>query len=229
MTQALLAAAIPFFTQLEADNSRDFWQAHRAVYDQTIRPQFTAIVEAIAGFADWRIYRPHNDTRFQTAKGPYKTFIGAVSERADGVGAFVQISKRGFLIGTGIPMPAADQLPRLRAAIAAADTGAQFVDLVAAVQATGATVHGGRYEPLKQMPKPFPREHPRGEYLRWKGVEVNYRLPEVVWDDPLEAAAGISTLITQAEPLHHWLAACVGPSAMTAEERFAPKRKRGAG
>lgn len=226
MTGGLLGAAMLFFAQLEADNSREFWQANRAVYDETIRPQFTAIVEAIAGFGNWRIYRPHNDTRFQTAKGPYKTFIGAVSERADGVGAFVQISKRGWLIGTGMPMPAADQLPKLRAAIAADASGAQLLDRIAAVQATGATVHGGRYEPLKQTPKPFPRDHPRSAYLRWKGFEINYRPTDVAWADSAAAAAGITHLIAQAEPLHQWLATYVGPSALTPEERFAPKRKQ---
>jgi uncharacterized protein (TIGR02453 family) len=214
-----------FFTQLEADNSREFWQANRAVYDTSLRPHFEAIVADIAGFPAWRVYRPHNDTRFQNAKGPYKTFIGAVSERADGVGAFVQISKRGLLVGTGLPMPAADQLPKLRNAIAADVSGAQFRDCVAQVRATGAAVHGGRWEPLKRTPKPFANDHPRAEYLRWKGLEINYRPHTVEWAEPADAAAAITQLIDQAEPLHRWIARHVGPSSLTLEERFAPKRK----
>ena len=226
VTRALVAAAATFFTQLEMDNSRSFWQSNRAVYDQEIRPSFAAIIDGIAGFAGWRIYRPHNDTRFQSNKGPYKTFIGAVAERDDGVGVFVQLSKRGFLIGTGMPMPAPDQLSKLRAAIAAEDAGTAFVDAVSRVQQTGSVVHGGRWEALKRVPKPFDSKHSRGEYLCWKGVEVNYRLRTVEWSEYAEASAAIATYISQAEPLHAWLATHVGPSSMTAEERFAPKKQR---
>jgi uncharacterized protein (TIGR02453 family) len=179
MSTTLVADAGAFFTRLEADNTREFWQTERAIYEQELRPQFTTLVEGLAGFAAWRIYRPHNDTRFQRDKGPYKTFIGAVSERPDGVGAFVQISKRGLLVGTGMPMPASDQLPRLRTALGDDVTGVAFVAAVQAVEQAGATVHGGRYEPLKRVPKPFSADHPRATYLCWKGVEINYRLATV--------------------------------------------------
>jgi len=225
LTHSLILAAATFFARLENDNSREFWQANRSLYDQDIRPQFELIVNQIDGFTGWRVYRPHNDTRFQAEKVPYKTFIGAVAERPDGVGAFVQFSKRGLLVGTGLPMPASDQLTMLRSAIASDESGPQFLDAIAAVRAADATVHGGRWAPLKQVPKPFPRDHPRAEYLRWKGVEINTRLEQVTGQDATEAATGITLLIQRGEPLHTWLAAHVGPSAMTTEERFAPRRK----
>lgn len=209
--------AMSFFVALERDNSREHWQANRAPYDAELRPAFLRLVEAVPGWGPWRIYRPHNDTRFGGA--PYKTFLGAVTERTDGVGAFVQVGLRGLLLGTGVPMPAPDQLARLRAALVDAASGPDFVAAVAQVSTTGARVHGGRYPPLARVPRGFPADSPRGEYLRWKGVEVS-QLPDV--DDP--SGPWVGERLAVGEPLHRWLAQHVGASALTAEERFAPRR-----
>ncbi len=216
MCRMLLPTAAAFFTALEADNSREFWRAQRTVYDDALRPAFLALLpDAPAG---WRVYRPHNDTRFgRTA--PYKTFLGAVTERADGVGWFVRVDARGLLVGSGIPMPARDQLARWREAVGGPD-GAAFVAAADRVAATGARVHPGRYDPLARVPRGWPADHPRAEWLRWKGVEVTTRLG--VSDDPLDADA-VRALLDRGEPVHGWLAAHVGPSALSAEERFAPR------
>lgn len=218
---ALIPTAATFFTALEADNTKEHWQASRAVYDAVVRPGFLAVLAAVTdadpalGFEDWRVYRAANDTRFGAAKGPYKTFIGAVAERADGVGAFVRLDGRGLLVGTGIPQPASDQLPRLREALAR-DAGADFETAVEAVRATGARVHGGRFEPLKRVPRPYPQDHRHAEFLRWKGVEVTSR-----GDDENCVVA----LLRRGDPLHHWLGRHVGRSALSAQERFAPRRQ----
>jgi uncharacterized protein (DUF2461 family) len=170
------------------------------------------------------VYRPHNGTRFGNTE-PYKTFAGAVAERPVGVGAFVQVSARGILVGTGIPMPARDQLPKLRRAIAETGTGLTFELAVAKTQASGAKVFGGRYDPLVRVLPGFPKDHPRGQYLRWKGVEASQRHERPTWRTSVAGATEIERLITAADPLHRWLARHVGPSSLTPEERFAPKSR----
>ena len=210
--------AATFFTALEADNTREQRQAHRASYDSVLRPAFVELVEAVPGWGPWRVYRAHTDTRFG---GPtYKTFLGAVTERADGVGAFVQVGPRGLLLGTGVPMPAPDQLLRLRTALADDAAGTAFVEAVELIEVAGARVHGGRYEPLARVPRGFPADSPRGTWLRWKGVEVNQRPPA----DGGATGTHVGDLLAVGDPLHRWLAGHVGPSALSAEERFAPKR-----
>ncbi len=220
-----MATAAAFFHALEQENTREHWQGHRAVYDTTIRPGFQGLVQGVTAFGPWRVYRAANDTRFAATKAPYKTFVGAVAERADGVGAFVKLDARGLLVGTGIPQPAPDQLPRLREAIAEERPGRDFEAAVATVRATAAVVHGGRWEPLKRAPRGFSPNHPRVDYLRWKGVEVNVRVSDAQWVDTPSASTELAALLRRGEVLHSWLARHVGPSDLTPEERFAPKSR----
>lgn len=225
MSRTWAHRAVEFFAELEQNNSREWWLANRATYDTEIKPAFLTLLDGVCDIGEWRVYRPNNDTRFGTAKGPYKTFIGAVSERTDGVGAFVQVSARGLLVGTGMPMPAQDQLERLRAAIDDAASGESFCVAVDAVRATGAHVFHGRWDPLARTPRGYPSDHPRSEFLRWKGVEIAHREGVPAWLGRPGAADEITRLIATGAPLHGWLARHVGPSSLTPEERFAPKRR----
>lgn len=215
-----------FFTELEADNSREFWGRERARYDERIRPAFTELCGAVTAFTDWRIYRPHNDTRFRADAPPYKTFIGAVAERPDGVGAFLQLSRRGLLVATGMPMPAPDQLGRFRLAVADDVSGPALVDAIAATTGRGAIIRAGRWDPLKRVPRGFAAHHPRADLLRWKGIEVDHRDAQPSWRTVADAASAIDGMLDDPVELHEWLGRHVGASALTAEERFAPRRGR---
>lgn len=215
MAEGWIRDARAFFAELEGHNERGWWQEQRPRYDAA-RTRFVALLDGLDGWGPWRVYRPNNDTRFQQ-RAPYKAFLGAVAERSDGVGAFVQVSAHGLLVGTGVPMPAPDQLAALRAAIADGAAGPALEDAIAETEAAGAVVHGGRYEPLKRVPRGFVVDHPRADRLRWKGIEVNVRPG---------AAAGVPAALQAGDPVHVWLAQHVGPSSLTAEERFAPKRRR---
>jgi uncharacterized protein (DUF2461 family) len=214
VTEPWVRTAASFFHELAAANDRGWWQANRARYDEA-RSRFVEVLDGLDGWGPWRIYRPNNDVRFGN-RPPYKTFLGAVAERVDGVGAFVQVSERGLLVGTGIPMPAPDQLAALRSAIADDGSGPALEGAIAAVGATGGRVHGGRHEPLKRTPRGIEPDHPRAELLRWKGIEVDVR--------PTTAAA-VPDALELGDPIHRWLARHVGPSSLTPEERFAPKRR----
>ena len=167
----MLDDAIAFYTDLEADNSREFWARERHRYDDLVRPVFVELLAGVESFGAWRLYRPSNDTRFRSGE-PYKAFAGAVAERADGVGAFVQVSARGLLVGTGIPMPASDQLPRLREAIADSRSGAAFERAVDRTRSVGVRVFGGRYAPLVRVPRGFPQDHPRAEGIAVEPVDA---------------------------------------------------------
>lgn len=131
------------------------------------------------GGSAWRVYRPHRDTRFQPDRGPYKTFAGALKFSDDGTGRFLMLDRRGLLAAWGSPMFARDQLELYRTAVSDETAGSAFVAAVRAVERAATRVKPGRFPPLTGTPRGFRADHPRIEYLRWKGVEVPVRIADV--------------------------------------------------
>jgi uncharacterized protein (TIGR02453 family) len=218
------AAAVEFFQELESNNNKAWWTNNKIRYEFHVRDPFVALLgELGAKYQPWRVYRPHRDTRFAKDKVPYKDFIGAVTQLPTGNGFFVQFSAKGLLLGSGYPMMAPDQLLTYRNAIDNDRTGAAFVALLDTEQSrteSGSEVRifGGRYEPLKRNPKGFAADHPRGEWLRWKGVEVSQRVGNPKWLSTSSAAEKIGVLMNNGMAMTDWLDKLVGPSALTPEE-----------
>ena len=72
-------AALDYFEGLERDNSKAYWTAHRAVYDEAVLAPMTDLTDELAPeFGDAKIFRPYRDIRFSADKSPYRTEIGAV-------------------------------------------------------------------------------------------------------------------------------------------------------
>ncbi len=217
-------SAIQFFDELASNNDKVWWAANKDRYATEVRYPFEALLAALGSeYQPWRIYRPHNDTRFAKGKAPYKEFIGAVTQLPSGNGCFVQISAKGLLLGSGYPMMAPDQLMAFRSALDDPAAGKKFVKLLEAARLSDITVTGGRFEPLKRNPKGFAADHPRSEWLRWKGVEIPQRIGSPSWLHGKTAAKQIAELFTYGRDLIKWLDSNVGPSALTAEEIWAPK------
>jgi uncharacterized protein (TIGR02453 family) len=213
------AEALAFFAELEQNNNRDWWTRNKGRYHLVVRQPFENLLTDLGTtFGDWRIYRPHRDTRFAHNKEPYKNFIGAVAQQTSGNGVFVQISSKGLLLGTGYPMMAKDQLTTFREAIADDATGTDFVNRMRKVNRAGTLVTGGRYEPLKRNPKGYPPGHPRDGLLRWKGVEIGQRLETPQWLAKAHAPKKIHEAIDKGRPITDWLDTLVGPSSLSPEE-----------
>ena len=88
--------ALDFYDDLEVDNSKTFWTAHKAVYqDKILRPMTELTEELAAEFGESKIFRPFRDVRFSHDKTPYKTHIGAVV----GDSYYVQLSAAGLGAG----------------------------------------------------------------------------------------------------------------------------------
>src|SRR4029077_17642390 len=70
-------AALDFYDGLEEDNSKAYWTAHKAIYDEAVRGPMTDLTEELGkDFGETKIFRPNRDIRFSADKSPYKTVIG---------------------------------------------------------------------------------------------------------------------------------------------------------
>ncbi len=203
-------AAFDFYRQLEAENTRDWWLAHKPTYDTEVRAPFDALSELVADeFGPLHVFRPNRDTRFSKDKTPYKTQCYAITEGEGGERYYVGISTRGLAVGAGFWMMAPDQLERYRHAVDDAGSGEALVDAVAEVEAAKLTIEG---HALKTAPRGYPRDHARIELLRRKSIAALRQWEPAAWIGTKGAADRIVGAWRAAAPLNAWLATHVGPS-----------------
>lgn len=204
--------AFDFYARLEVDNTKSFWTANKATYDDAVREPVIALGEALAEHGPFHAFRPYNDVRFAKNKPPYKTAQGAFGEREGGAGHYVQVSAEGLMIGAGYYAMAKDQLERFRTAIDADATGAEVACLAAAAVKAGWTV--GAIDELKTAPRGYPKDHPRIDLLRRKGLMASRAWPVARWMHTRGAADRIRRSWLGVAPLCDWLDAHVGPSTL---------------
>jgi uncharacterized protein (TIGR02453 family) len=201
-------AAVEFFEGLEADNSRSYWHAHKTIYDEMVRgPMEALLTDLEPEFGAGRVFRPNRDTRFSADKSPYKTAIAATLARS----GYVHFSADGLGVGSGMYMMAPDQLDRYRRAVADNRTGAALVKVVVGIEKAGVTVTG--HEQLKTAPKGYPKDHPRIDLLRNKGLIAWSDWPVGAWLSTAKAKDRVLTTLRAAKPLVAWLDKHVGPSS----------------
>ena len=156
--------AVEFYEGLEADNSKAYWQEHKAEYEQLVKaPMEELLAELEADFGAGRVFRPYRDTRFSKDKTPYKLNCAAHLP-----GGYVSFSADGLFVGSGLYMPEAAQLASFRAAVADDRSGAELESIVATLRKHAYEV--GAHDVLKTAPKGYAQDHPRIELLRSKGL-----------------------------------------------------------
>ena len=119
--------ALEFYEGLRADNSKAYWTAHKAVYEDAVLGPMTDLLEDLAAeFGEAKIFRPYRDVRFSADKSPYKTHIGAVL----GTG-YIQLSAEGLATGDGMYGMSPSQLDRYRRAVASDLPGPELEKIIA--------------------------------------------------------------------------------------------------
>ncbi|WP_104137990.1 DUF2461 domain-containing protein [Arthrobacter sp. ZGTC131] len=204
-----VARAAAFYTELEENNTRDWWQAHSTVYQESVKEPLTALLARLEPqFGPSKIFRPHRDVRFSQDKSPYKTAQGAFASFQEGVGYYLQLSADGLLVGGGYHSHSPAQLARYRNSVDATGTGEQLQHIVEAIAAAGFTVEG---EKLKTVPRGFPREHPRAELLKHKSLSASVALGQPDWLSSPDAEEEIARLWDKLRPLVDWVGRNAAP------------------
>jgi uncharacterized protein (TIGR02453 family) len=203
--------AIEFFEGLEANNSKAYWQAHNKLYEQSIKyPMVELLNELEAEFGVGKLFRPYRDVRFSKDKSPYKTNIAA----AVGSCGYVTLSADGLGVGSGLYMMAPDQLERFRNAVAGDPSGPALTSVVTDIREKGYACAVN--DSLKTAPKGYPKDHPRIDFLRGKGITVWQLWPPAAWLGTSKAKARVVTVLRAAAPLNDWLSENVGLTALGA-------------
>ncbi|WP_212755228.1 DUF2461 domain-containing protein [Flexivirga aerilata] len=163
-------AAFDFYDDLEADNSKTFWTAHRQTYDDAVRAPMTALAEALGEqFGEAKVFRPNRNLRFSPDKSPYKTHQGVFVKAAEATGWYVEVSAAGVLVAAGCYYADSAALKAIRAGIDSAD-GAELERIVGELASRGWEFMG---EELKTVPRGYSPDNPRIDLLRRKSMVLS--------------------------------------------------------
>jgi uncharacterized protein (TIGR02453 family) len=208
------AEALEFYEGLEADNSKAYWTANKHVYEEMVsQPMAELLAELGPDYGEGKIFRPYRDVRFSADKTPYKTAIGATLSR----GGYIQFSAEGLSAGSGMWMMAADQLERYRAAVDEDGPGTALEAIVAEGKKAGIEISG--HDSLKSAPRGYPKDHPRVDLLRYKGLISWQSWPVAPWLGTAAAKKRVVEFFEASRPMKDWLNAHVGESQLPPRER----------
>lgn len=163
-------AALDFYDDLEMDNTRSFWTAHKATYDSAVRTPMEALVAALEDeFGKAKVFRPYRDVRFAKDKTPYKNHQGAFVASGPATGWYVEVSAPGVRVGVGFYEASSPRLAAIRAAISHDVHGAELERIIAELTTAGWTLGGDK---LKTTPRGYDADHPRIELLRHRSMAL---------------------------------------------------------
>jgi uncharacterized protein (TIGR02453 family) len=199
------ARALRWLKQLERNNDRAWFAAHRAVYDDHIKPEWEDLVAALLvslvplderfAYVDPRacIFRLARDIRFSNDKTPYKTRLSAwlspLGKSGANPGYYVSVTPAGAHFSCGIYTPEKPVLEALRRSFVA--DARPFERILRAKRL--APYLPLETDPLQRTPRGFPKNHPNEALIRARNylVSRDYTPPELT-------AAGAYTTFARA-------------------------------
>jgi len=200
--------ALRFYEELERDNTRDWWLAHKQAYDTVVRRPFEELVTALAPeFGEPKVFRPNRDVRFSADKSPYKTHQGGYLASPEGFAYYVHLDSDGMFLGGGVYEFAPDQVARYRLAVRADLPGGSLERLLADLADRGYAIGG---DLLKTRPRGIPADAPRLGLLRHTTLNARLDLGTPDWMDTPEALDRIRDGWDGLRPLVGWLDRYVG-------------------
>lgn len=214
---------VKFLRELAENNNRDWFEAHREVYQNELLEPMQAFVDALgmrlqqtypqldfdpAANGSGSLTRIYRDVRFSKNKEPYKPWLAlrmwhGPFDRKVGPGFFVRISPDGVGLFSGCWH---FDKPILAAWREWVDRGTNMDELGAAVAdmvARGVTGVGGLT--YKRVPRGYDKDHARAELLKHDGLyAILDPLPaKVIHSKDLVEQCAAS--LERVQKLHEWL------------------------
>jgi uncharacterized protein (TIGR02453 family) len=198
-------AALDFYEDLEGDNTKSFWTAHKHVYDESVKAPLEALATALEPeFGAPKFFRPYRDVRFAKDKTPYKTHQGVWFGESS---RYLHIAAGGLFVAGGYWDTSPAQVERLRRSIDDDVAGAELDRAIAAVTKAKLVVGGHQ---LTRVPSGYDKDHPRADLLRHKTLTASREFGCPPWLATGRAKAEIVKALRSLAPLVTWLDTHVG-------------------
>lgn len=220
-----------FLRQLKRNNHREWFLAHKEVYERKVKAPMTDLVLALGCALEpmapelivdpkRAIYRIYRDLRFSPDQRPYKTHIAAIFvprgvPKKTGACLYFHIEPAEIVIAGGVYMPDSPTLRLLRRHIAD-----HWRELEAITQRRDFRSLFGELqgESLMRPPAGYPADHPAVDLLRRKQLHVARTEPPALAEGP-KLLPRLLTLFTAMLPLVRFLNQPLQTDPMTAMDR----------
>lgn len=192
---------ITFFSNLEKNNSKQWFDANRDTYETEVKARAESFVVAMGDTlkeisprvnaeprVNRSIFKINRDVRFSKDKTPYKTHMAIIfwegGGRMDSPSYYFHLSPGRLFLGMGLYRFNKEQLQAYRESIVHDKHGAEFEKIVKKLEKKGYELEGKKY---KRTPRDFDPEHPRAEYLLYGGIHVGLgeKVPQEVFSKKL--------------------------------------------
>jgi uncharacterized protein (TIGR02453 family) len=217
------AAALDFLAGLAENNDRQWFEANKATYQDTIlayAPAFVAALgERLKTLASDITYDPrtngsgsllriYRDTRFSHDKTPYKThaafiFWQGTRKKMENPSFGFQFNAQGGELYAGQFMLPPELLTAYRQAVVDEHLGGELAEIVAAIRAAGPYSIGGEH--FKRVPAGYGPQHPRADLLRHNGLYASGAVIDAAVLTSPQLVAQCFEHFRQLVPLQQWL------------------------
>lgn len=213
-------SGLAFLRELEANNDRDWFEGHRAAWDEQIVPAMAELCTELQARLSpelpglqslprvgGSIFRLNRDTRFSRDKKPYDTHAAALlwdgADKHACPAIYLRISAAQVLVSGGIWIFEEGQLDRFRKRLLQEPAGARLDDALRAGKKAG--LEPDAQEKLPRPPRGIPLEHPRTELSKHKGLVVSKSSRAGPWVHSPELLDRTLAAAQAYLPLHRWL------------------------
>ncbi len=215
-----------FYRRLELNNDKEWFEAHRKEYNQTVLdPAREFVVRMGQKLADLRpdlvyapkidqsIFRIFRDIRFSKDKSPYKTFLGILwwegaNKKMECPSFYFQLDCSRIFLGCGLYQFSKKQLEKYRQVLTDDSSGKELIQAINQSDANGEFEIGGKY--YKNVPRGFDKDHLYADYLKHNGLYFSYTSE---FPKEFGTEAFVEWCLRQYKemlPLHNWLVKVFG-------------------
>jgi uncharacterized protein (TIGR02453 family) len=189
--------ALKFLRLLKKNNNREWFLAHKDLYEEKVKAPLVELVMALGGAMQQAapelvvepkraIYRIYRDVRFSADKSPYKTHIAAIFvprgiSKNTGACLYFHVEPAEVIIAGGVYMPDSATLRALRGHIAANWESLKAITNHKNFKNLLGNLEGER---LVRPPLGFPADHPAIDVLRQKQFYVARTEPAKLAEGP---------------------------------------------
>jgi len=213
---------INFFTGLENNNTKDWFEEKRPVFDQYVLPeaqtfvlsmghklrQYAPEIVAIPKI-DKAIFRLYRDVRFSKDKSPYKTHLGIFlwegeGKKLDNPGFYFQLNSRSIFFGVGMHIMPKNVLEKYRDAVVDDKQGPALRKIIDKISRKNDAYQFG-WKHYKRIPRGYDENHPNADLLLHNGLGFQIETVHPVTIHSENFLDHCYQIFSDMAPVHIWI------------------------